>query len=119
MDTEQNVIEVFELIAHRQIRLKTGPWNYDSVDLADAQLLLEPRLHILGLEVEELYKQHGIDRSVLVSLRAAEAITGFIIGVLCGLDLAGRPDIVGRFAHLYARETKRTIDSLFTNSNVH
>ena len=74
VDTEQTVIEVFELIAHRPIQLKSGPWNYDTVDIADAQLLLEPRLHVLGKEVEELHKQHGIDRSVLISLRAAEAI---------------------------------------------
>lgn len=117
MDRTDNVIRTFELVAHRRIQLGTGSTD-DAIDLASAQLLLEPRLHGLEKQVTEILKQRGVVDTRVASLRAAESVTAFTVGILAGLDLAGRPDIVGKFAALYAVQARQSIDSLF-NNNVH
>ena len=117
MDSTKHIIKVFEVIAHRRIQLGTGSTD-DAIDLASAQLLLEPRLHGLEKQVTALLKQRGVVDTRVASLRQAESVTAFTVGILAGLDLAGRPDIVSKFAKLYAAESRQSIDSLF-NNNVH
>jgi hypothetical protein len=121
MDVTTRVIEVFEIIAHQQLDLTARPgMEPGAICLQSAQLLLEPRLHALIQQVDEIHKQHGITDSRIESQRAAEAVTAYVIGILSGLDLAGRPDIVGKFATLYAAQARQSIDSLFAgNGNVH
>ena len=117
MDSTKHIIKVFEVISHRRLQLGTGSTD-DAIDLASAQLLLEPRLHGLEKQVSAVLKQCGVVDTRVASLRAAESVTSFVVGILAGLDLAGRPDIVGKFAKLYASEAKQSIDPLF-NTNSH
>jgi hypothetical protein len=120
MDARTRVIEVFEIIAHQQLDWTARPdMEAGAICLQSIQLLVEPRLLELREQVDQIYKEHCIfDRSI-ESLRAAEAVTAYVIGILSGLDLAGRPDIVAKFATLYAVEARQSIDSLFAgNGNV-
>lgn len=116
MITEKNVIDVFTRIAHGKLNIGDGT---GVIDLASAQLILEPRLKNLEAEVGTLHARHGIEDGRIGSLRAAESVTALVVGVLAGLDLAGRPDIVGKFAKLYAESAASSIDSLFVNKNKH
>lgn len=117
MNTEGRVIHVFELIAHRKIEIALSPGNDEAaISLVKAQLILEPRLQRLEVEVGSIHKRHGISDSRINALRNAESVTSFVIGILAGLDLAGRPDIVGTFAKLYAQSAASSVDSLFNNN---
>src|SRR5688572_33125215 len=103
MNAKERLIETFETIAHGRLEIMSNG-NSEVVDLISAQILVEPRIHSLRQQVEEICNEHGITDTRIESLRAAEAVTGYLIGILCGLDLAGRPEIVSRFAELYATE---------------
>ena len=105
MNSREKIIQVFETIAHGQLGLSPDA----PIDLQSAQLLLEPRLQWLREELRECFSH---DRH-LENLIAAESVTAYTVGVLSGLDLAGRPDIVGKFADAYAAEAKAAVDSLF------
>ena len=116
MNTKERIIECFEVIAYGRLQI-SGNGEAGAVDLVAAQILLEPRIHGLRQQVADIYRQHGITDPRVESLSAAEGVTAYIIGVLSGLDLAGRPEIVSRFAELYAIEGKPAVDKLFTTVN--
>ena len=118
MNTEKRVIEIFEMIAHGNIQIALDPSNDGAgISLAKAQLIIEPRLTDLEAEVGGVHRQHGIDDSRINALRSAESVSAYVVGILSGLDLAQRPDIVGKFARLYAQQAPRAIDLLFTNND--
>src|SRR5438128_9001668 len=81
--------------------------------LAKVQLILEPRLKGLEEQVTSLHKQHGIADERINALRNAESVSAFVVGILSGLDLAQRPDIVEKFAKMYAHSAASSVDSLF------
>ena len=111
--TKERIIECFEVIAHGRLQI-SGNGEAGAVDLVAAQIVVEPRIHGLRQDVAAILKQHGVRDPRIESLSAAEGVTAYIVGVLYGLDLAGRPEIVSRFAELYKLEAKRSVDSLFT-----
>jgi hypothetical protein len=116
MDAEKRIIEVFELIAHNGVegvlgfRHRGSPLSFA---LEDAQRILEPRLKELTAQVNSLCKRRGIDDALINNLVDAEAVLAYVIGILAGLDLAKRPDIVAKFAKMYAETTREHIDLLF------
>ena len=116
MNAKERIIECFETIAHGNMPQLMTSDDPAVLDLMAAQILIEPRIHALRRQVAEIYEKHGITDPCVDALNAAEGATAYIVGLLCGIDLAGRPDIVGRFAELYAREAKPSVDSLFTNT---
>lgn len=112
MHYEKRVIEVFEHLAHRRIALTLGT-KTAPVSLATGCLLLEPRLYNLEKQVNAVHESRCI-ADVCGPLRGVEAITAFAVGVLAGLDLAGRPDLVSKFGVLYEEQVRQSIDPLFT-----
>jgi len=117
MNIEKRVIELFEMIAHGNIQIALDPSNEGAgISLAKAQMIIEPRLTDLEAEVGGVHRQHGIDDSRINALRNAESVSAYVVGILSGLDLAQRPDIVGKFARMYAQNAPRSIDLLFTHN---
>lgn len=113
MNAIERIIECFEAIAHGRLQILNNG-DSDAVDLISAQILVEPRIHSLRQQVAEIYNEYSITDPRLESLRAAESVSSYIVGVLSGLDLAGRPEVVSRFAKLYVVEAKPAVDALFS-----
>jgi hypothetical protein len=110
MHHEKRVIEVFEHLAHRRIALTVGT-KAAPLSIATCQLLLEPRLYNLEKQVNAVHESRGIADGC-GPLRTIETITGFAVGVLAGLDLAGRVDLVSKFAVVYQEQVRKSIDPL-------
>jgi hypothetical protein len=115
MDAEKRIIAVFEMIANNGIEavLDFRHNNPQSFALEDAQKVLEPRLTQLSAQVQNLCRKHNLDDDLFNTLADAEACSGFVIGIIAGLDLAKRPDIVAKFAKMYAETTPEHLDRLF------
>jgi len=116
-DPKERVVKVFEAIAHRGIETAlTFVHEGDTAfSLPVAQLLIEPRLQGLEAQVYKMVKAHDLDDALINTLRSAEAVSAFVVGILAGLDLAKRPDIVKKFAAMYGRHAASSFDRLFDN----
>jgi hypothetical protein len=76
-----------------------------SNSLWDALETLNPSIKELDLALYRVIKKHGLSDSLFNHARNAESTTCYAIGIIAGLHLAGRVDLVPKFAQLYAQNT--------------
>jgi len=115
MDPKERVVKVFEAIAHRGIEtaMTFVHEGNTAFSLPEAQLIIEPRLKGLEAQLYKVIKAHDLDDGLINTVRSAEAVSAFVVGILAGLDLAKRPDIVKKFAAMYGRHAAPAVDHLF------
>jgi hypothetical protein len=64
-----------------------------------------PSITVLNDHLGRVLQKHDISGDLISRIRAVECTSAHVIGILAGLHLAGRTDLVPKLAHLYARST--------------
>jgi hypothetical protein len=107
---EQRILKVSEMISERimdsirDFSLETDG-SVTNKALAWAMYILAPEIQDkLEPAMDRVIKKNGLDDTLISHVKVVQMETGYTIGIIAGLHLAGRPDLVAKFAKLYGQK---------------
>jgi hypothetical protein len=107
------IMKVAEMIAENFITATfdfrsptcTGQYVWDPSLSSEAITSIEPALGILSKHIQDVCQANKISKDLIEDTRRKEAQAGYKIGVITGLYLAGRVDLLPKVAAIYAERT--------------
>ena len=106
-DLEKRVLKVSEMIAANlmEAMLDFRHNTTQSNSLWDALEILAPSLKELDAAQLRVITKHELSDSLFTAARMTESTTCYAIGIIAGMHLAGRVDLIPKFASRYAATT--------------
>ncbi len=104
---EKRIMQVSQMIAENLIEcaLDFRHNTPQTHSLWDAVETLAPSLEDLDRDLERVIRKHGLNDTLLNRIRVQESTTAYTIGIIAGMHLAGRTDLIPKVADLYERNT--------------
>ena len=101
-DHEKNIREVSELITDSLIE-SLAPYREQDGPLWKALNVLAPE-HTDHLDpaLQRMVAKHKLDDALINAVKCSYAEAAYTVGIIAGLRMAERPDLVERFAKIYA-----------------
>lgn len=112
---EKRILQVSEMIANNLIEatLDFRHCTQQTNGLWDTMETLDPDIKRLDDQHREILKNRNLSEDLLNSLTVDQANAAYAVGILAGLHLAGRADLVLRVSVIYAQTTPES-ESHFT-----
>ena len=104
---EKRIMQVSEMLSENfmEAALDFRHNTAQTSSLSEAQDILDPTLEHMSDCLAVVINKHGLNDALINDIRRAESVTAYTIGIVAGLHLAGRTDLLSRFANAYAVTT--------------
>ena len=112
---EKRILRVSEMIADNLLEamLDFRHCTQQTNGLWDAMEVLDPDIKRLDDLQREILRNRNLSESLLNSLTVDQANAAYAVGILAGLHIAGRADLVLNFSAIYAETTSTSEDIQF------
>jgi len=112
---EKRIMQVSEMLGERFLKALTdfraptcgGNYIWHPRNSEEAQEILAPDLENLHAHLRDVCQANKLKLDLFHAIEARERQTSYAIGMIAGLHLAGRVDLVSRFASIYGEVTER------------
>jgi len=113
--SEKRILRVSEMIADNLLEamLDFRHCTQQTNGLWDAMEVLDPDIKRLDDLQREILRNRNLSESLLNSLTVDQANAAYAVGILAGLHIAGRADLVLNFSAIYAETTSTSEDIQF------
>ena len=113
--SEKRILRVSEMIADNLLEamLDFRHCTQQTNGLWDAMEVLDPDIKRLDDLQREILRNRNLSESLLNSLTVDQANAAYAVGILAGLHIAGRADLVLNFSAIYAETTSTSEDIRF------
>lgn len=121
---EKRIIRVSEMINEhfllalldfRQPQCCTGNYIWNGRSSAKAQEILAPNLEHLSEYYMSVLRAHDLHSDLFNAIEQIKTKTAYTVGMIAGLHLAGRNDLLPQFASAYSQSQKDDLYEQYDN----